>query len=374
MRIAVLSRNFSRMGGGAESYAVALVQQLAARHDIHIFAQQTDQPVPGVTYHRVFRLCEKPRWINQLLYAIAAWWQTRRGFDLVHSHENTWHGQVQTVHVWPTRHNLFHGRQGVRLILAWLKVLTSPRLLTYIWLEGARFKPKTGRHVVAASDMLRDACLEAYPDTSVSVVTPGVQMPNQRLPKEEARAVLGLPAKLPLLLFVANDYARKGLDTLLQALTLLPAEVHLAVVGSRKPLPVYEAKAKSMGLGTRVHFLGPLSDMAPAYQAADVLVHPTLEDSYAMVVLEAMAHGIPVVVSGPTQCGISRELQDGYEALLLHDPRDVQALVRLLRSVLDQLGLADQLRHHGLAFAQTHTWESANLKYEALYQQAIALS
>jgi UDP-glucose:(heptosyl)LPS alpha-1,3-glucosyltransferase len=179
---------------------------------------------------------------------------------------------------------------------------------------------------------------------------------------------------VPLLLFVANDFKRKGLDTLLQALAKLPAEVHLAVAGNPAPIAHYRQQAEKLSVATRVHFLGSLDDLVPAYRAADCLAHPTLEDSYAMVVLEAMAHGLPVVVSGPVHCGISRELHDGHEALLLHDPRDAQALARLLRSVLDQPELADLLRQHGLAFAQAHTWESATLQYEALYQQAAALS
>jgi len=86
LRIAIINRVFSRTAGGAESYAVAIAEQLAARHEIHVYAQETNEPVEGVTYHRVFCLSRKPRWINQLLFAIASWWQTRKGFDVVHSH------------------------------------------------------------------------------------------------------------------------------------------------------------------------------------------------------------------------------------------------------------------------------------------------
>jgi hypothetical protein len=82
----------------------------------------------------------KPRWVNQLWYAFATWRATRRGFDVVHSHENTWHGHVQTIHVKPVRHNLLAGRTGVRLALAWLKIALSPRLITYVALEAARFR------------------------------------------------------------------------------------------------------------------------------------------------------------------------------------------------------------------------------------------
>ncbi|MDO8370547.1 MAG: glycosyltransferase, partial [Polaromonas sp.] len=130
LRIAVLNRVFDPAGGGAERYSIALVEQLAQRHEIHVFAQQIRHHAPGVTYHRVSMPLRKPRWLNQLWYARATWWATRRGFDIVHSHENTWHGQVQTVHVLPVKYNLFHGRTGWPRLLAWVKVWTSPRLLT----------------------------------------------------------------------------------------------------------------------------------------------------------------------------------------------------------------------------------------------------
>lgn len=370
MRIAVISRVFARTGGGAESYSVALVEQLAARHEIHVFAQESNQPVAGVHYHRVFCLSRKPRWINQLLFAIATWWHTRAGFEVVHSHENTWHGQIQTIHVRPTRYNLFQGRTGLRLAMRWVKVLLSPRLITYVWLEGARFKPVLGRQVVATSETLRGQCLQVYPGAAVEVVTPGTSAPDGRLTREEARQRLGLPKEGKWLLFVANDYARKGLDTLLRALTRLPDDVGLLVVGSPRPIPRYRALADELGLQRRVRFLGSQHDLSPVYTAADGLAHPTLEDSFAMVVLEALAHGLPVVVSGPAYCGISQQLRDGEAALLLDDPRDATRLAERLAAVLQQPALAQHLGQQGRAFAQAHSWEAAALQYEALYRQA----
>ena len=374
MRIAIINRIFSRTAGGAESYSVSIAEELAGRHELHVFAQESNEPVPGVTYHRVFCLGQKPRWLNQLLFALSSWWLTRKGFDVVHSHENTWHGQVQTIHVRPLRYNLLQGKRGWQRAWAWLKVWTSPRLATYVWLEGARFRRAHEKRIVATSTLLRQECELAYPSCRkhLSVITPGTQLQQDTMTRTVARRKLDLPFDVPLLLFVANDYKRKGLDALLKALALLPAEVQLAVAGKPASIPRYEQQAQELGLASRVHFLGSLDDLVPAYRAADCLVHPTLEDSFAMVVLEAMSHGLPVVVSGPVHCGISRELQDGREALLLHDPRNSADLARLLRSVLDTSELADHLRQHGLAFAQAHTWERAAIEYEALYQQVLS--
>lgn len=373
MRIAVLNRVFARTGGGAESYSIALVEQLAQRHEVHVFAQQIDHAWPGVTYHRISQPMRKPRWVNQLWYAFATWRATRQGFDVVHSHENTFHGRVQTIHVKPVRHNLLVGRAGVRLLLAWLKIALSPRLITYVLLEAARFRMRPGQQVVVTSENLRAEVLQAYPHAEplVSVVTPGVVLPGPGMDPLQARRSLGLPEQGRWLLFVANDYARKGLDGLLQALAGLPPDVSLAVVGNPAGIPAFQARAQALGVGGRVHFLGALKSVDPAYRAADILVHPTFEDTFAMVVLEAMAHGLPVVVSGPAFCGIAGLLTHGRDALLLADPRDAAALQATLSHLLDDAALAAGLGSAARHFAQDHSWAAAALASEQLYQRSL---
>ena len=374
LRVAVLNRVFSSSGGGAESYSIRLVEQLAGRHEIHVFAQQIDHQWPGVTYHRVSSPLRKPRWVNQLWYATATWLATRRGFDVVHSHENGWQGRVQTIHVKPVRHNLLGGISGWRRALRWLKIGTSLRLLTYLWLEGARFRRRPGQQVVLTSSSLRADALAAYPHAlgAMAVVTPGVAVPEAGWDRAAARRELALPAHGRLLLFVANDYARKGLTTLLAALVALPRDVLLAVVGHTGQAQRFRDLASALGVGRRVHFLGALDGVARAYRAADALVHPTLDDTFAMVVLEGLAHGLPVVVSGPAQCGISTLLKDGKTALLLTDPQDSKELVATLQRLLADQALQQRLSANGRAFAQEHTWERVAAQYELLYRKSLA--
>ena len=62
LKIAVLNRNFDPTGGGAERYSIAMVEQLAAMHEIHVFAQNIRHQWPGVTYHRIKTPCKRPRW------------------------------------------------------------------------------------------------------------------------------------------------------------------------------------------------------------------------------------------------------------------------------------------------------------------------
>ena len=370
LKVAVLNRIFSSAGGGAERYSIALVEQLAAKHEMHVFAQEINHAWPGVTYHSISCWFKKPRWLNQLWYAYATWRVTQQGFDIVHSHENVWHGQVQTIHVKTVKRSLFEGREGWRRGLRWLKIALSPRLITYLALERVRMSPRPGVAIVAVSHALRDELASQYPQaqTHLSVITPGVALPAHAMDQEHARQLLGLPTEGQYVLFVANDYARKGLSTLLAALQGMDS-VHLLVVGHPGQIERYQTVARTLGMQERVHFLGSLQDMDPPYYAANVLAHPTLEDSFAMVVLEAMAHGLPVVVSSGAYCGISSLLTHNADALILKHPQDADTLQQALVRVLDDTSLAITLRQAGETFAHQHSWQHAAQAYERIYMQ-----
>lgn len=377
LRIAVFNRTFSTTGGGAERYSIALVEQLAARHDIHVFAQQIAHQWPGVTYHRIPMPMRKPRWINQLWFATCTWWLTRNGFDVVHSHENTWHGDVQTVHVLPVKHTLFSGFRGWRKILRSIKVATSPRLLAYLALERLRFTYRPDKKVVVTSKSLQKIMESTYSDSGgmISVITPGITLPPlpvTRRDKKAARLLLGLPQEGYCILFVANDYRKKGLNTLLKALSQCPPGCVLAVVGNLSEMPIFMEQVKILDLESRVFFLGSLKNVAPAYESADCLAHPTLEDTFAMVVLEAMSYALPVVVSSSSYCGISGLLQHGANALIVEDPLNSSALQQALEQILTQPLLYAQLSEGAIAFASGYQWSGLALQQEALYLEVDA--
>jgi UDP-glucose:(heptosyl)LPS alpha-1,3-glucosyltransferase len=372
LRIAVLNRNFSPTGGGAERYSIALVEELAQRHEIHVFAQKIEHQWPGVAYHKLWTPLSKPRWINQIWFAATSWWATRQGFDVVHSHENTWHGQVQTVHVLPIKYNLFTGRAGWRLALRWLKVGTSPRLLSYLYMERLRYDVSDGRTIVLTSPSLRAIMAETYPKavSAMTVVTPGVKSVPGPASEDERRAArirLGLPLEGTCILFVGNDYRKKGLPTLLNALKKLPSNFFLAVVGNASQIASFKEDVKALGLVESVFFLGSLHDMRDAYLSANCLAHPTLEDTFAMVVLEAMAYGLPVVVSGAKYCGVAQLLTDKVNALVLTNPLDAIELAKAVVTVFKSAAAAELLSTPALKFARFYLWSAIALRQEAIY-------
>ena len=368
LKIAVLNRIFVPTGGGAERYSIALVEQLAARHEIHVFAQEIGHVWPGVHYHQIPRWFKKPRWLNQLWYAYATRRATKNEFDIVHSHENVWHGNVHTMHVKTVQRSLFEGLNGLSLALRRLKVALSPRLLAYLSFERARLAGRKNLAVIAASQPLQDELIVQYPHTArvISTITPGVAVPVKPPSKQIARQALGVPLEGKVIAFIANDYARKGLPTLLAAMQDIPT-AQLLVAGHAGQTERFKALAQSLGVADQVVFLGPQSDLGLLYCAADVLAHPTLEDTFAMVVLEAMAHGLPVALSSSKYCGIASLLTHGANALILDNPLDKLALSAALNGVLGNEVQTQILSQAGIAFALQHSWAAAALAYEAVY-------
>lgn len=397
LRIAVLCRRFEKSGGGAERYAAALVDRLASRHEIHVFAQRFGEaaagsPPPAVTLHRIPFAGLRPRWVNQLWFGACSWWRTRRGFDLVHSHENTWHGQVQTVHVRALRVGLFKARRLLMRPRRWFNIATSPRLWVYLGLEAARLRPGSQRSgsrrlVIAVSRPLQSEVEAAYPRLHgrTALLAPGVDAarmrpaddPAQReqardKAREQARATWQLPAGETVLLFVANDFAKKGLAQLLASVAQFARRPLLLVVGDGGgELDAWRRRAEQLGIKAQVRFAGALPDPAPAYEVADALVHPTSEDTFGMVVLEAMAHGLPVIVSAAAYCGIAADLVDDRDALILARPTDVDALASAIARLLAEPQLRRRLAAAGLAFAAERDWDRVAERQDELYRRLL---
>lgn len=375
-RIAVLVRRFDPRGGGAERYAIALAEQMAAQHEVHVFAQNLGCAPAGVQLHRVPGAVERPRWINQLGFALISWWHTRRGFDIVHSHELSWHGQVQSVHVLPVRYSLWAGRSAWGRLRRSLQVLISPRLWTYLGLEAARMAPQPGRSVLLSAQALVAQVQYSYPRAVLDVLPPGVDavQPASAARRAQARAALGWRAEAHWLLFVANDWTRKGLATALAGLAQLDADVHLAVVGGGPAAAHWTQQVQALGLQERVHFMGTMSPIDPAFEAADALVHPTREDTYAMVVLEALAHALPVVVSPAPWCGLAAELSHGVHAWVLPHPEDAAALAQGVRHLRSDPALHQRLVQAGLDLATQNLWSARARGLQAVYARALAAS
>ena len=191
---------------------------------------------------------------------------------------------------------------------------------------------------------------------SVAVVPHGVDAeafhPDDRAARRpDARRSLHLEADEILLLLVGNDLAKKGADLALSALTLLPPHVRLAIAGH---VPEAEVRmvAERKGVSDRVSILSHTDDLLTYYAAADVLVAPSREDSFHLPALEAMACGIPVVVSA--RAGVAELVTPDRDAIVLQDPTDVDAIVSAIQRIIGDPRFAQELASNGRARRDVH--------------------
>jgi UDP-glucose:(heptosyl)LPS alpha-1,3-glucosyltransferase len=187
------------------------------------------------------------------------------------------------------------------------------------------------RAVICNSKMVRDEIherfglsLEKLP-VIYNAVDSAVFSPELKQHRADVRQKLGVPDTATVFLLVGSGYARKGVATAIQALTKLPSNTYLFVVGREKSARPYKRLARHLGIARRVVLLGAQDDPRPFYGAADAFVLPTLYDPCPNAALEAMACGLPVVTS--TKCGAA-ELVTENDAGLVCAARDVDALAR----------------------------------------------
>lgn len=133
-------------------------------------------------------------------------------------------------------------------------------------------------------------------------------------------------------LFIGNGYRRKGLSFLLHGLASLPSsDWILSVIGKDKEMLTFKNLAKDLGLQEKIQFLGQQSHLLPYYQAADVLVIPSLYDPFANVTVEALAMGLYVVSSSYN--GGKEVIQPGCGSII-ENPTDTSEIARHLESAM----------------------------------------
>lgn len=134
-------------------------------------------------------------------------------------------------------------------------------------------------------------------------------------------------------LMIAQDFERKGLREAILALSRVgDPRVVLLVAGKQDPAP-YRQLAGREGVGDRVVFAGPTSDAYAFYPAADFFILPTRHDPCSLVVLEALAMGLPVIST--IFNGACEAMTSGTHGLVLSDPKDVPALAAAIGTLLD---------------------------------------
>jgi glycosyltransferase involved in cell wall biosynthesis len=228
---------------------------------------------------------------------------------------------------------------------------SSPEFRARFAVQAKEAAQRSAR-IIAVSDFTarQVASLLDYPAGKVRVVPHGV----------DAAVELGLPRE-KIVLSVGAIQKRKNTRRLIEAFLEMPEPWRLVLAGSQKG---FEAEAMLAGLDLRrVKLLGYVSDedLKRLYQTASIFAFPSLDEGFGIPVLEAMAHGLPVLASNtsslPEVCG---------DAALLVDPLDTGAIAAGLKALVGEYP-----SQAGLKRAQLFSWENAARKTAAVYAELI---
>lgn len=208
-----------------------------------------------------------------------------------------------------------------------------------------------------------------YPGVPTVVTANGVDL-DRFQPDAAARTALReverVGADDVVALFVGGDWDRKGLAVAIEALALTKGGLRLWVVG-RGDEGRFGTLARERGVAGAVRFFGPRSDTERFYQAADVLVFPTLYEAFPLVALEAAASGLAIVA---TPVNGVEELLGGGAGLLV--PRDAGAVARALDDLAGDRDLLRQLGDAARRRSREYSWDAGVGRVLELYAELAA--
>jgi len=322
VKVAIVRQRYSPYGGAERFVARALPALARAGVDLTLISRKQE----GWGARRFLRV--DPFYLGNLWrdwsFARAARraWQ-REHFDVVQSHERIPGCDVYRAGDGVHRRWL-ELRRAAATPLERAGMALNPYHRYVCGAEKRMFEHPRLRAVICNSRMVRDEIQRDFriAPEKLHVIYNGVDLEHFHPRRREqlrgaARAEIGCSASDTVFAFVGSGFSRKGLDAAVAAIEQTPH--WLVVVGKDK----YTGKTPD-----RVRFLGGREDVRPYYAAADCFLLPSRYDPFPNTALEALAMGLPAIVSA--RCGAAEVIEPGVNGWVCQ-PDDVAGIARLMQ-------------------------------------------
>ncbi|MFI5380029.1 MAG: glycosyltransferase family 4 protein [Tepidisphaerales bacterium] len=380
MKILLVILHADPARGGAERYTVDLARGLAGLgHAVALAASSFGAPIESVEFLRLdaggwSRLGRYRRFLESVrahtrahAYDIVHAMLPVEKCDLYHPHAGIAAEAVEAGH---TKYRSQLGQTASRFF----NRLNRKRRF-FAEVERAMLMCTDGPRVICLSRYIQDAARRHYPidEHRLPILLNGVDLarfdPQANAAARGAlRGRLGLGAEQVAGLMIAQDFERKGLAEAIEAVAKVGDErLRLVVVGRPDP-SAYRRLAERLGVAGRVVFAGSTDRPADFYRAADFFVLPTRHDPCSLVVLEALAMGLPVI---STVCnGACEAMAGGTHGFVLGDPADVPALADAMRQLLDR-SVRQSMRQACLDLRGSISQEQHVRRMVAIYEEIV---
>jgi glycosyltransferase involved in cell wall biosynthesis len=327
--------------GGAESLVIPFARRLdRGRYDFHLCCLSTigGNPIAAelekdnIPVHNLGARNLRDRAAFRRLLAYVR----EHKIDVIHAHltyAGIWSALVSRKTGIPSVTSLHVAPSATReLVKSWRhRVMTDLRDRLMRWVLK-----RWASAVVMVSAALRDTYLAAggLDPAKIRVVHNGIELQRFDGDRAATRARLeqefGIPAGVPIAVTVSVLRPKKGVEVLIGAIQQVPNAVFL-IIGDGSMREEWTALAERNGIADRIRWAGYRRDVDQLLAGADVFVHPSLDDAFPTVLLEAMAAGLPVVASNVG--GIPEIVQPGITGQLV-PPGDAAALAAAIRGLL----------------------------------------
>jgi UDP-glucose:(heptosyl)LPS alpha-1,3-glucosyltransferase len=337
-KIALALENFSRYAGGAESYAISLADFLIKNEwEVHFFGETWDGEPERAIFHKITIPKYLPAWLKLVLFAIYHKKAVKKQhFDVILGFGNTLYMNVYQshggVHCLSAKRRVYSEKNEIKRVIKRLIILLSLKQWARAWIESAPFRLSPRPKIVAISQMIKKDMSSYFrvKGADINVVYNGVDTSryNQNLRHDHGGALrrqLGIEDDEVVFLFVSYDLKKKGIETLVEAgfqLKQMGSTNFKVVVVGGMPYRALSKQIKALDIKDKILFTGPIQSIETYYANSDVFVLPTYYDACSLVVIEAMASGLPsITTTANGAAGIINDGKDGY--IISHPPRSL---------------------------------------------------
>jgi UDP-glucose:(heptosyl)LPS alpha-1,3-glucosyltransferase len=339
---------------------------MRSRFEIHVFANQWRQGKTSIIFHKI-PLFIFPRFLRQISFA---YFVNRKishdEFDLIHSHDRIFRMHLMTMHGIP------HER--------WIREARNKRLSLFdrsmAWVESRGLKGPHIPMVLPVSTLVQNELLSVYhiPESKMRVIHPGVSLKRfSSLDRKSCRLSIrkrhGLLESDVVILFVGMNFEIKRLELVIEGVAELIREekrgsnLKVLVVGKGN-ITSYQALARDLSIADRVIFAGVTHNVEEYYLASDLFAMPSQFDTFGMAVLEAMAAGLPVIIT--EKVGAKDLVTEGVQGFVLGEepsPSDFGGKVSSLLVKGTRMKMGEMARQKAL----DHGWDRVADQMEEIY-------
>jgi UDP-glucose:(heptosyl)LPS alpha-1,3-glucosyltransferase len=186
---------------------------------------------------------------------------------------------------------------------------------------------------------------------------------NTTAEREKIRSELGILPQERMIVFV-GEYERKGLAASIHAIAemdpTLRSKAKLVAIGGGD-IKGFAALAESLGIAKHICLVGHQKNIDRFYRASDLFLLPTLYEPFGLVIIEAMASGLPMVIS--RLAGGAELIEDGVSGQLIDDPADPKGIARALEAVLVDDHLRQEMGKNARKAAVARSWDRVADEY-----------